>query len=52
MLVPITMAVGMDVRLPGMPETAIAGAPGVRIWVPATMSAVGVVREDDVGAGV
>lgn len=28
MLVPITMAVGMDVRLPGMPETAIAGGTG------------------------
>ncbi len=29
--VPMTMAVGMDARLTGVPETVTAGAPGMRV---------------------
>jgi hypothetical protein len=47
-LVPITMAVGTDARLTGVPETVTAGAPGVRVWVSTTMGAAGVFGGDDV----
>lgn len=36
-LVPITIAVGIDARLTGVPEMVIAGAPGVMVWEPMTM---------------